>query len=238
MSEARHRGAAAPQEGDADGGTPVVRDRRRIDPTTGALREPAPAGPGGEPGPGTGPADAGRVAELQAAVAERTADLQRLQAEFLNYKRRVERDRTAVREAAVANVLTNLLPVLDDVGRARAHGELEGAFRSVAEALEATVEKLGLQRFGEPGDPFDPNQHEALLHSFDPQVAGPTCVQVLQPGYRFGERVVRPARVAVAEPVGGEPGGEPASEPASDTAGPDAAEQAGGPTDPAGPEGA
>lgn len=251
MSEARHRGAAAPQEGDADGGTPVVRDRRRIDPTTGALRKPAPrpapAGPGGEPGPAgagpgpggePGPAEGGRVAGLEAALAERTADLQRLQAEFLNYKRRVERDRTAVREAAVANVLTNLLPVLDDVGRARAHGELEGAFRSVAEALEATVEKLGLQRFGEPGDPFDPNQHEALLHSFDPQVAGPTCVQVLQPGYRFGERVVRPARVAVAEPVGAEPasepvGAEPAGEPSGEAAGP-----TGAPGDPAGPDGA
>ena len=232
MSEARHRGAAAPQEGDADGGTPVVRDRRRIDPTTGALREPAaqpaPAAPGGEPGPtgaGPGPGEGVRVAELEAALAERTADLQRLQAEFLNYKRRVERDRTAVREAAVANVLTNLLPVLDDVGRARAHGELEGAFRSVAEALEATVEKLGLQRFGEPGDPFDPNQHEALLHSFDPQVAGPTCVQVLQPGYRFGERVVRPARVAVAEPVGGEPASETTGEAASETTGEAASEE-------------
>jgi hypothetical protein len=96
------------------------------------------------------------AAQLQQQVAERTADLQRVQAEYANYRRRVDRDREAVREAALANVLTNLLPVLDDIGRARDHGELEGGFKAVAEALEATVEKLGLARFGAEGDPFDP----------------------------------------------------------------------------------
>jgi molecular chaperone GrpE len=104
--------------------------------------------------------------------------------------------------------------VLDDIDRARDHGELEGGFRSVGEALEATVEKLGLQRFGAVGETFDPTVHEALMHSYSGDVTEPTCVQVLQPGYRFGDRVVRPARVAVAEPT--EP---PAGPVASDAAG-------------------
>jgi molecular chaperone GrpE len=138
--------------------------------------------------------------ELSRQIAERTADLQRLQAEYANYRRRVERDREVIRETAVANVLTNLLPVLDDIGRAREHGELEGGFKSVGEALEATVEKLGLERFGTAGDPFDPTVHEALTHAHSDDVTEATAVEVFQPGYRIGDRVVRPARVAVAEP--------------------------------------
>jgi molecular chaperone GrpE len=105
-----------------------------------------------------------------------------------------------VRETAVANVLTNLLPVLDDIGRARDHGELEGGFKSVGEALEQTVERLGLVRFGAAGDPFDPTVHEALTHAHSADVTEPTCTEVFQPGYRLGDRVVRPARVAVADP--------------------------------------
>jgi molecular chaperone GrpE len=138
--------------------------------------------------------------ELSRQISERTADLQRLQAEYANYRRRVERDREAIRETAVANVLANLLPVLDDVGRAREHGELEGGFKSVGEALEQIVERLGLERFGAAGDPFDPMVHEALTHNHSAEVSEPTCVEVFQPGYRLGERVVRPARVAVADP--------------------------------------
>ena len=103
--------------------------------------------------------------ELTRQVAERTADLQRLQAEYTNYRRRVERDRDLIRETAVANVLTNLLPVLDDIGRARDHGELEGGFKSVAEGLESILETLGLVRVGEPGEPFDPVVHEAVTFS-------------------------------------------------------------------------
>jgi molecular chaperone GrpE len=186
---------------------PVVRDKRRIDPATGQLREPAmpaPAAPGAaaDVGDGTDLAgdDAGLAAEFARQIEERTADLQRLQAEYANYRRRVERDREAIRETAVANVLTNLLPVLDDIGRARDHGELEGGFKSVAEGLEAIVEKLGLARFGEAGEPFDPTVHEALTHAHSAEVTEPTCVEVFQPGYRVGERIVRPARVAVADP--------------------------------------
>jgi len=187
---------------------PIIRDRRRLDPETGAVREPAaPAAPAEEQA-GDGSTEetderADRV--LEAALAERTADLQRVQADYTNYRRRVERDREAVREQALVNILTNLLPVLDDIGRAREHGELEGGFKSVADALEAAVGKLGLERFGEPGEPFDPSVHEALTHAHSAEVSEPTAVQVFQPGYRIGARVVRPARVGVAEP---EPGSE------------------------------
>ena len=192
---------------------PVIRDKRRLDPETGQVREPAaadgpaPAGPvGGDPGAGGDQAAAGASEpgpvedETARALAERTADLQRLQAEYANYRRRVDRDREVVRDTAVANVLSNLLPVLDDIGRAREHGELEGGFKSVGEALEQMVERLGLQRFGAAGDPFDPTVHEALTHSHSAEVTEPTCVDVFQPGYRLGDRVVRPARVAVADP--------------------------------------
>jgi len=133
-------------------------------------------------------------------LAERTADLQRLQAEYANYRKRVDRDRLAVREQALANVLHGLLPVLDDIGRAREHGELTGGFKSVADSLEGIVVKLGLTAFGEAGDPFDPTLHEALMHSYSADVTEPTAVQILQPGYKVGERIIRPARVAVAEP--------------------------------------
>ena len=165
----------------------------------------AATGPAGQQAGVTGrdssaaPADAGRLAD---ELAERTADLQRVTAEYANYRKRVDRDRVAVREQALANVLAGLLPVLDDIGRAREHGELVGGFKSVAESLEAAVAKLGLDRFGEAGEPFDPKVHEALLHSYADDVTEPTCVQILQPGYRVGDRILRPARVAVAEPGG------------------------------------
>ncbi|MFJ3904384.1 nucleotide exchange factor GrpE [Streptomyces sp. NPDC090025] len=146
--------------------------------------------------------------QARTALGERTGDLQRLQAEYQNYRRRVERDRITVKEIAVANLLTELLPVLDDIGRAREHGELLGGFKSVAESLETTVAKMGLQQFGKEGEPFDPTIHEALMHSYAPDVTETTCVAILQPGYRIGERTVRPARVAVAEP---QPGAAPAA---------------------------
>ncbi len=174
---------------------PVIRDKRRIDPLTGQVRDAASAGPAA----GDGASDDG-TSELQHQLAERTVDLQRVQAEYANYRRRVDRDREVVRETALANVLTNLLPVLDDIGRARDHGELEGGFKAVAESLEGVVEKLGLQRFGAEGEPFDPTVHEALTHELRPDVTEATCVRVFQVGYRIGGRIVRPARVAVAEP--------------------------------------
>jgi molecular chaperone GrpE len=172
----------------------------------------SPPGTGGRPGgtsrEGTAAADPGAADQL----AERTADLQRVTAEYANYRKRVERDRVAVREQALANVLSGLLPVLDDIGRAREHGELVGGFKSVAESLESAMAKLGLDSFGEQGEPFDPKVHEALMHSYSPEVTEPTCVQILQPGYRVGDRVLRPARVAVAEPSEPAQAGEPVQE--------------------------
>jgi molecular chaperone GrpE len=185
----------------------------------------ASTGAGSRPGAvraGSGPAGADRAdeaaraaADLQAAerqLAERTADLQRVTAEYANYRKRVERDRAAVREQAVANVLSGLVPVLDDIGRAREHEELVGGFKSVAESLEAAVTKLGLESFGEDGEPFDPKVHEALMHSYSPDVTEPTCIKILQPGYRVGERILRPARVEVAEPGEAEAPDEPDDE--------------------------
>ncbi|MCX5342539.1 nucleotide exchange factor GrpE [Streptomyces sp. R-74717] len=151
--------------------------------------------------------------QVRTALNERTGDLQRLQAEYQNYRRRVERDRATVKEIAVAGLLSELLPVLDDVGRAREHGELVGGFKSVAESLETVVAKLGLQQFGKEGEPFDPTIHEALMHSYAPDVTETTCVAILQPGYRIGERTIRPARVAVAEP---QPGAAAKEEKATD----------------------
>lgn len=140
-------------------------------------------------------------------AAERTADLQRLQAEFLNYKRRVERDRDLVRENAVFAVLAPLLDVLDNIDRAREAGELEGGFKGVAEQLERIVTGLGLTRFGEPGDAFDPTVHEALSHvGTDPDVEVVTAKHVAKAGYKIGDRVVRAAQVLVVDPVEPEPG--------------------------------
>ncbi|WP_137988416.1 nucleotide exchange factor GrpE [Streptomyces vilmorinianum] len=178
----------------------------------------------GEAAPAGDAQDVALVAQLdqaRSALSERTGDLQRLQAEYQNYRRRVERDRVTVKEIAVANLLTELLPVLDDVGRARDHGELVGGFKSVAESLETVVAKMGLQQFGKEGEPFDPTIHEALMHSYAPDVTETTCVAILQPGYRIGERTIRPARVAVAEP---QPGATPAAK--EDTS---ADEESGGP---------
>jgi len=141
------------------------------------------------------------MTELKTHLAERTADLQRLQAEYVNYKRRVERDRDVVRETAVASTLSALLPVLDDIDRARDHGELGGGFKAVAESLERVVATLGLERFGKPGEEFDPRIHEALMHDYADDVDTVTAQTILQVGYRVGERILRPARVAVVEPA-------------------------------------
>jgi molecular chaperone GrpE len=191
---------------------PVIRDKRRIDPETGEVRpaEPAAASPApaadGLPTDETAlEAELGQIVsdDIQRIVDERTADLQRVQAEFTNYRRRVERDRQAVAEQALASVLVGVLPVLDDIDRARAHGEVEGGFKLVADGLETTLVKLGLQRFGEAGEPFDPTLHEAMTHALSAEVSEPTCAEVYQPGYRVGERILRPARVAVVDPEDG-----------------------------------
>jgi molecular chaperone GrpE len=207
---------------------PVIRDRRRLDPETGQVRTnngsapaaPVAAEPVGYPDDSSEQdgevVDAevvesvqldGILADLDAAqssAAERLSDLQRLQAEFVNYRRRVDRDRDVARDLAVAGVLEALLPVLDDVYLARQHGDLEGGpFAAIAEKLDTVLGRFGLTSYGEPGEEFDPAIHEALMHTEAELAEGTTTttvVQVLQPGYRAGDRVLRAARVAVADP--------------------------------------
>jgi molecular chaperone GrpE len=189
----------------------VVRDKRRIDPVTGQVRVP-PAGEtpadGGvlvdEGGSNTagGSSTAGATAELtalQAQLDERTGDLQRISAEYSNYRRRVERDRQLVNDIAKAQVVSQLLTVVDDIERAAEHGDLSGAFKAVADKLVAVLQTQGLQSFGAIGDGFDPEVHEAVQHSTSPEVDKPTVTAVLRLGYRFGERVLRPAMVAVTD---------------------------------------
>lgn len=206
---------------------PVIRDKRRIDPETGKLRgkesstaevkstmnaqpdhsQPTTAGPENPseattqdaaqdatvPGQSTGP-----ESDL---AQERLVDLQRLQAEYVNYRKRVERDRDVVRVTAVSSVMDSLLPVMDDIQLAREHGDLaEGPFAAIAEKLEATLEKHGLVRYGEPGEEFDPAIHEALTSTPDAEVETATVAMVMQPGYALGEKIIRPARVGVKTP--------------------------------------
>jgi molecular chaperone GrpE len=176
-------------------------------PAAGAAAAPAPAAPAA-----AGAGGSGAVGPLQNQLAERTADLQRVQAEYANYRKRVDRDRATVREQAVASALSELLPVLDAIGQAREHGELSGGFKSVADSLQAAVGKLGLVSYGQRGDAFDPKIHEALTHTYSPDVAEDTCVEIFQPGYKVGERILRPARVAVAAPATGPEGSGNAAE--------------------------
>ncbi len=133
-------------------------------------------------------------------VASLTADLQRLQAEYANYRKRVERDRAVASEVAIASVLTELLAALDDIERASGHGELTGGFKAVADQLASLTNRFGLEKYGVEGDLFDPQIHEALMHETSADVAQATATKILQPGYKFKERILRPARVAVTEP--------------------------------------
>ncbi len=188
----------------------VVRDRRRIDPQTGEVRPPevdddeeSSAGrhAADEPeAPVAAPAAESEVDDdVRKQLEERTADLQRLTAEYANYRKRVERDRELAASNAKAMLVGQLLSVLDDIERADAHGDLTGAFKSVADKLAATLQRSGLTAFGEPDEPFDPSVHEAVQHDTSPDVAGPTVSAVLRRGYRFGDRVVRAALVAVTD---------------------------------------
>ncbi len=135
-------------------------------------------------------------------VATLTSDLQRLQAEYANYKKRVERDRAVAHESAVGAVLTELLALLDDVDRAEAHGELSGGFKAVADQLNSITSRIGLEKYGTEGEVFDPQIHEALMHDESADVAVATASKILQPGYKYKERILRPARVAVTDPAG------------------------------------
>ena len=140
------------------------------------------------------------AAESKDPVAALTEDLQRLQAEYANYRKRVERDRTLAAEVAISSVLVEFLAILDDLDRAAAHNELTGGFKSVADQIIATTAKLGLEKYGEAPATFDPNFHDALMHETSAEVTETTVTKILQPGYRYKERVLRPARVVVSDP--------------------------------------
>jgi molecular chaperone GrpE len=200
----------------------TITDKRRVDPVTGQVRE----GPGGQErsdrGTATGAAPsgaapgAGEPAEASAndeKVAELTADLQRVQAEFANYRKRALRDQQAGADRAKVTVITQLLGVLDDLDRARAHGDLEsGPLKGVAEKLVNTLEGLGLSSFGATGDEFDPSLHEAVQHEGDG--SNPVIGTVMRQGYKVGDQVIRHAMVGVIDTV---PAAEPAPENAEQT---------------------
>jgi molecular chaperone GrpE len=206
----------------------VVRDRRRIDPVTGEVRTPSASADadGGATAPGSPAGPSVAEAELAAQVAERTADLQRVTAEYANYRRRVDRDRETVGANARAQFVGELLTVLDDIDRAEAHGDLTGPFKSVADKITSVVQKLGLEPFGLEGEPFDPMVHEAVQHDTS-DASGQTVAvlsAVLRRGYRIADRVLRPAMVTVVDrPDDGTAGPAPTDAP------PDT--RAAGPTD-------
>ena len=192
----------------------IIRDNRKIDPVTGEARRKPDEG---SPSPGAGDTAEEAVPKAEALLLEeRTRDLQRVQAEYANYRKRADRDRLAAGELAVGRTLSELLPVLDDIDRARAHGDLTGALKAVADHLEAVFAKLGLVAFGEVGDAFDPAVHEAVMHDESDTVTEPTCTSILRRGYQHGERLLRPAMVGVTDPIAAAESPEP-TEPAAET---------------------
>ncbi len=179
----------------------VIRDKRRIDPRTGEAR---PVAAEAHPTASTEPpaAESNEVPMVEASLLdERTADLQRVHAEYANYRRRAERERLAAGELAVGRFVGDLLPILDDLDRARAHGDLTGALKAVADHFESVLSKAGVVAFGEVGDPFDPALHEAVMHGESHEVSRATCTAVLRQGYRLGERLLRAAMVGVTDPA-------------------------------------
>jgi molecular chaperone GrpE len=190
----------------------VIHDRRRIDPITGEVRHPDPD-PAADRATSVAPPLPGVGRSSEAELAERTADLQRLQAEFANYRKRVDRDRVVVGELAAGRVIADLLPVLDDIDRARAHGDLTGAFKAVADQLDTVLAKHGLVAFGEVGDRFDPARHEAVMHEESTAVQVPTTTTVMRRGYEYHDRLLRPAMVGVTDPVAPGPAPDKQAEP-------------------------
>jgi molecular chaperone GrpE len=210
--------------------SPQARDPQATEGSAaGTAEAPAPdeaAGPAGTADEGVDETAAQADAEVEADLGDMqklveglTNDLKRLQAEYVNYKRRVDRDRELVLQNATYSVLSALLPVLDDVDRAREHGELEGGFKAVAESLERIVAGQGLVKFGASGDEFDPRLHEALMHAHSKDVTTTTCRDIVSAGYKIGDRVVRPARVTVVDPEPADAGAGDAAGGAGDTGG-------------------
>jgi molecular chaperone GrpE len=210
----------------------VIRDKRRIDPTSGAVRVPAGEQPAGAPPRASrgeqmseqetqaptqaAPADGG---DLARQLAERTEDLQRVTAEYANYRRRVDRDRSLAGDQAAERFAVQLFPIVDDIERARDHGDLTGAFKGVADRVIGLLDTLGVTGFGKNGDPFDPNLHEAVMHDTSADVDYPMVTTVLRAGFRRGDRVLRTAMVAVTDPeIPAAPETAPVESPAADPA--------------------
>jgi molecular chaperone GrpE len=196
-------------EEESSSGTPFhFTDKRRIDPETGEPRASSGDAEGADPlahldfepeaDALAGVDDA--LAAAQAEAATHLESLQRERAEFVNFRNRAKREAEAARSRGTEDVLTSLLPVLDDVERARAAGDLTGPFAAIADKLAGALGKYGVERFGAVGEEFDPNLHHALMHQADADATSTTISIVIEPGYRIGERVVRPANVAVVGP--------------------------------------
>jgi molecular chaperone GrpE len=190
----------------------VITDKRKIDRQADSKPDDQAVTSAPESGAEAAAAPEPAADENAALLAERTADLQRLQAEYANYRRRAERERQAAGELAISRVLTDFLPVLDNLDRAREHGDLTGGYKAVADQLESIFSKLGLVRFGEVGDPFDPSVHEAVMHDESNEVTEPTCTTVMRAGYKHNDRLLRPAMVGVSDPAG-EPDAPAADDP-------------------------
>ncbi|MCU1555553.1 MAG: GrpE protein, partial [Arthrobacter sp.] len=208
------------ERGDNEPQKPIIRDNRKVDPETGAARHPEREGhadTAGKTAETEGdalsqaedilnsvevPAEESVAQGVGAAEAEELKnDLRRLQAEYVNYRKRVERDRAVAGEMAVIGVLNSLLPVLDDVDAARQHGDLtDGPFAAIAAKLENALKTYGLTRIDETGVEFDPTVHEALIQQ-PGDVELDTVSQVLRSGYKSGDRVLRAAQVIVAVPA-------------------------------------
>ena len=205
----------------------VIRDKRRIDPTSGAVRAPAgeqPAGAASGARPGEDQMSEQETAapssDLEKQLTERTEDLQRVTAEYANYRRRVDRDRSLVVDQAAERFAAQLFPIVDDIERARDHDELVGGFKLVADRILGLLDGLGVEAFGKAGDPFDPALHEAVIHDTSADVQVPTATTVLRQGYRRGDRVLRTAMVAVTDPESPAPApAEPEDQPTTGDAG-------------------
>lgn len=202
----------------------TVTDKRRIDPVTGEVRDPAKAS--APTGPAPDPAPAAEQSAEQAndtdEVAELKSTLQRVKAEYDNYRKRTLRDQQMIADRAKVAVVSQLLGVLDDLDRARSHGDLEsGPLKAVADKLSGALDQLGLTAFGEEGDEFDPALHEAVQHEGDG--THPVVGTVMRRGYKVGEQVVRHAMVGVVDTVPAD-GGTPDTAENADGAAQQAAE--------------
>ncbi len=198
----KKRDPAARSEHDNESTEPVVRDKRRIDPETGEAREI-----NDEVEETLTEEDLAKLLEgavehaEDGTASEHLDDLKRVQAEYANYRKRVDRDRHVARELAVAEVITSVLPVLDDLDLAHAHGDLEGSpLELVAQKIRTIFGRYGLVQVGAVGEPFDPKLHEAIAQLPSAEASEETIADVVQPGYRLGERLLRPAKVAVFVP--------------------------------------